>query len=447
MNLRLAALGVVSAAIGLVAIADHENGLADASRPYRAYLAAAARDGEHVPPTPSASPGQLPRLPAGWPNTLELGQADSPGGAAESGSRGFGFRYQYLAGGANTGNGWANWNPNGSFVTSYISESVQADVIPVFSYYMVRHSNPGATMEEPVGVRTNLANAATMRAIFDDLQLFFSRARESGAPRVILHFEPDLWGYIQQRSQDDDGSNFEAAVASSGHPLLGGLANNASGLAGAVIALRDAYGPNVLVAFHLSLWGTGTDPLYADPEDKEIEQLAGRSARFYHSLGADFDLAFAEMSDRDAAFKQYIYGDGGASWWDEGDFARNAAYLREFVRSSGLRVVLWQLPQGNTRMRSMNNTWNHFQDNKVEWLLGDATFSRLQVYRDAGVIGLLFGRGADGATCACDAAGDGVTNPPPINGNTREATSADDDGGYFRERAGVYTGGDTLPLP
>ena len=46
-------------------------------------------------------------------------------------------------------------------------------------------------------------------------------------------------------------------------------------------------------------------------------------------------------------------------------------------------------------------------------------------------VGFMFGRGADGTTCACDAAKDGVTNPPPIDGNTRVA-SADDDGGLLQ---------------
>jgi hypothetical protein len=46
----------------------------------------------------------------------------------------------------------------------------------------------------------------------------------------------------------------------------------------------------------------------------------------------------------------------------------------------------------------------------------------------------VFGGGADGTTCACDAHGDGVTDPSPINGNDRRSLTAGDDGGYFRER-------------
>src|SRR5262245_50766992 len=66
-----------------------------------------------------------PPLPARWPQRLELGMGSSPGQAASmKATAPFGFRYQYLAGGANTGNGWSTWNPNGNFVTYYVQDSV-----------------------------------------------------------------------------------------------------------------------------------------------------------------------------------------------------------------------------------------------------------------------------------------------------------------------------------
>ena len=433
MNIRNALLTMLAVLAGFGAFGTEGSGMADEGRPYRAYLVSTARDGQAAPTGPGTAGGSLPALPRNWPSTFELGQSDSPGGAAVTGAKGFGFRYQYLAGGANTGTGWATWEPSGSFVTNYIAESATAGVVPVFSYYMVRQSLPGLNMPEPEGVSSNLSNPATMRALFDDIELFFKRAGERGTP-VVFHFEPDLWGYLNQRANSDDASTVEVSVRSAGHPDLADLPDTAAGLAAAVLRLRDLNGTNVLVAYHISFWGGGVDPIYSDPSEADLDRLSGRAVDFYESLGTNFDVTFAEMSDRDAAFKQYIYGDGGASWWDEGDFERHTRFLKNFVAGAGLRVVLWQIPQGNTLMRAMNNTWNHYQDNKVEWLLGDPGRGRLQPYLEAGVIGLFFGRGADGATCACDAAGDGATNPEPINGNSRVSTSADDDGGYFEER-------------
>jgi len=112
-----------------------------------------------------------------------------------------------------------------------------------------------------------------------------------------------------------------------------------------------------------------------------------------------------------------------------------------------VRMVAWQIPLGNTLMRAMNNTWDHFQDNRVQWLLGAGSRARLRAYAAAGFAGFLFGRGADGATCACDAAKDGTTNPPPVNGNTRRSLSADDDGGYFKAQARAYYDAGAIALP
>src|SRR5579862_8201187 len=95
-----------------------------------------------IQPT-GATVAQLPPLPARWPTTLQLGMADDPGDAgALHRSVALGFRYQYLAGGANTGSGWATWNPAGSFVTRYDAESWAAGMVPVYSYYQLLQSKP-----------------------------------------------------------------------------------------------------------------------------------------------------------------------------------------------------------------------------------------------------------------------------------------------------------------
>ena len=177
------------------------------------------------------------------------------------------------------------------------------------------------------------------------------------------------------------------------------------------------------------------------------ERLGGAHGTFEQSLGARFDIAFTDLADRDAAFKQYQYGDGGASWYTEDDYRRSTVFIGAFARNAGLRVVLWQVPMGNTKMRAENNTWEHYQDNKVEWLLDDSPRTHLNAYVRAGVVAVLFGRGADGPTCACDAAGDGVTDPAPINENNGMSLNADDDGGFFAQQATQYATIGPVPLP
>jgi hypothetical protein len=405
-------------------------------------------------------------LPAGWPNQLELGMADAPptgpntGAAAMKATAPFGFRYQYLAGGANTGNGWATWNTNGDFAKFYIQDSAASGIIPVFTYYMLLQSTPGGGNESNADF-TNLNNTATMTAYFNDLKLFFQKAGAFSGQKVILHVEPDLWGYMEQRSTNGDAKSVSAKVSETGIPELAGLPSNVSGFARAVLKLRDAYAPNVFVGYHISVWGTGIDIALSDPPDATVDGLAAQAAAFYNSLAANIDIAFAEFSDRDSGFYQYVYGDGGQSWWDSEDFRRSTRFLGGFVAASGKRIVMWQIPLGNTRMRAQNNTTGHYQDNRPEWLLDDLTRAHLAAYRDAGVVAFLFGGGAGGTTCACDGQKDGVTNPSPVNGNTlaselappgstpaqvtRGTTptlvtpfAADDDGGFFRWKAWQY---------
>jgi hypothetical protein len=131
---------------------------------------------------------------------------------------------------------------------------------------------------------------------------------------------------------------------------------------------------------------------------------------------------------------------------------------------------MWQIPLGNTRMRSENNTWGHYQDNRPEWLLDEPARTHLAAYRDAGVVAFLFGGGASGVTCACNGQNDGVTNPSPINTNTLASElapqgtapaqilrgntptlvtpyAADDDGGFFRWKAWKYYQDGPTSLP
>ncbi len=331
------------------------------------------------------------------------------------------MRYQYLAGGVNTGSGWSTWNPDGTFASMYVQDSWAHGVLPVLTYYMLLQSKPGGGDEGHADI-SNLQNAQTMRAYWQDVTLLFQRIR--GPKPVVVHVEPDLWGYLEQA--DDVGL--------------------ASAFAQKWIALRDQLAPNAILAYHMSGWGTKHGIVYEKPPDAIVRKYAAQSAAFYNALHAHFDIAFEDFSDRDAGF--YAKQEGNPkTWFTPADFRRHLLYAQTFVRLAHIRMVAWQIPLGNTVMRAMNNTWDHFQDNRVQWILGPGSRAHLRAYLAAGFAGFLFGRGADGATCACDAAKDGVTNPPPIDGNTRTSLSADDDGGYFRAQARAYYKAGALALP
>jgi hypothetical protein len=370
----------------------------------------------------TASTPKLPPLPATWPHTLQLGVADDPGGAAALRKVApFGFRYQYLAGGVNTGQGWATWNPNGSFASMYVRDSWSHGELPVLTYYMLLQSKPGGGDEAHADL-ANLRDAATMAAYWDDVKLLLARVK--GTKPVVVHVEPDLWGYLEQAGENELASSFAQQW----------------------LKLRSELAPNVILAYHMSGWGTKHDIVYEDPPDATVRAYATRSATFYRSLNAKFDIAFEDFSDRDAGFYAKINGNPN-TWMKPADFHRHLLYAKTFVQLTGVRMVAWQIPLGNTVMRAMNNTWDHFQDNRVQWLLGPGSRAHLRAYAAAGFAGFLFGRGADGATCACDAAKDGLTNPAPINGNTRTSLSSDDDGGYFKAQARGYYRSGAITLP
>jgi hypothetical protein len=309
-------------------------------------------------------------LAAAWPGHLAVGASRPPGDVPALDAR-----YQYLAGGVNTGSGWSTWNPNGTFVTRYVKESHAKGVVPVLTYYMLLQSKSSFEGGEAEKDLAHLRNASLMRAYWKDFTLALKRAK--GKKLVIFHLEPDLFGYMHQAARNDRASAPHARFARR------------------AIRLRDRYARNVKLAYHLSTWGTNEDPTYSDPPDARIDRLAARSARFYRSLGARFDYVFNDVDDRDAGFNEHVLGDGGRSRWDEGDFHRHARFIKGFTRRVRKPVVIWQIPVGNS---TLPDTWGRYRDSRVEWWLGESRDEHLREARDAGIVALLFGGGADGTT-------------------------------------------------
>ena len=342
-----------------------------------------------------AAAAKLPPRPHAWPQTLQIGLADAPGGATALRRRApFGFRYQYLAGGVNTGSGWSTWNPNGTFASMYVHDSWSHGVTPVLTYYMLLQSSPAGGDEASVDL-SHLRDAQLMTAYWSDVRLLLSRVK--GRKPVVVHVEPDLWGYLEQAN----------------------AAKLAASFAQRWVALRNQLAPNVLLAYHMSGWGTKHDIVYEDPPDATVELYAAQSAGFYRALHAKFDLSFEDFSDRDAGYYEKVQGNP-RTWFTPADFHRHLLYGATFVKLTGLRMVAWQIPLGNT---SLDDTPDHYRDNRVEWLLGPGGRAHLQAYAAAGYLAFLFGGGADGMT------------------------SAQTDGGYFYAHAHAYYAQGAVRLP
>ncbi len=323
-----------------------------------------------------SAPVSLIALPSGWPHHLVLGLTDQPGDAARLRSRAsLDARYQYLAGGVNTRKGWATWNPNGTFASLYVRESIAQHLIPVLTYYQMLQSSPSLGANELERDVSNLRNGATMRAYWADYSLLLRRvAPAAGRHLAVIQIEPDLWGFLEKAHA--------TALARS--------------FAQRLISLRDRLAPHVLLAWHLSVWGTGEDPTFSKPSIAHMDELAATSAAFYESLHAHFDLVFNDVTNRDAGFYRTVEHNPSTAWGPE-DFHRHDAYIGGFARRTHTPVVLWQLPLGNT---TLSDTFGRYTDNRLQWWFDDASGQHLRAARDAGVIGMLFGGGAPGTTSA-----------------------------------------------
>jgi hypothetical protein len=336
------------------------------------------------------------------------------------------LRYLYLAGGINTPRPWREVNsPAGQYAFNYMQESERQGLVPVFVWYQLRQSLPGHKEEAPA-VKTNLENVDTMRQYFSDIRLFMELSAKFGKP-VVFHVEPDTTGFLLTWNQfkPHDPDRILVRVAATGLPELARHPDTLKGFFQAIAGLRDRIAPNVLLAWHASLWG---DP----PPLKGIADLILASG--------DWDLIFVDPSDRDVGWKIAHNYALHELWWDDAKFEKWRKWSSQLNQATGLPLIAWQIPIGNTIMAACNNTEGHYMDNRPQYWLEDYPRNpRILEWAQAGYIGLLFGGGAGGCTSFGDSMKDGVTNPAPVKDNKGETSQyADDDGGYLRMRVARY---------
>ena len=367
------------------------------------------------------------------------------------------YRYTYLAGGVNTGSGWSTWNlPSGQYATNYMNASSAAGYIPVFPYYMLLQSRPSSGSNESDRDFGNLNNATTMAAYYADFKLLMQKAGAFGKT-VIVHVEPDLWGYLEQRAAGGTASSLSASVASSGFAEAAGLPNTAAGFAYELLKLRDSYAPNALLAIHASLWGSGidigsdTDPSVSATHEADVTAAFLNSAGIVSNpYGSTWDLVFDDVDDHDAGWweKQGAFNQYYTHWWDPTNtrfpnFTRYLSWAGEMHAKTARPQVVWQVPVGNQYFLTMNNTCGHYQDTFAQYFVSHAD----DLYA-AGLVAVLFGAGNSCQTVNVDGDHDGITNnggrpTTDVLGrcsacNTHVSGVSDDDGGYLRYFVGAY---------
>ncbi len=390
---------------------------------------------------------------------LEFGIASQPSDLSWMASSGvpWKYRYTYLAGGVNTGNGWETWNsPAGAYATYYMDASNADGYVPVLPYYELLQSSPSTGSNESDRDFSNLNNTATMSAYYANFKLLMQKAGAFGQT-VIVHVEPDLWGYLEQRAGGGDASTLTASVKSSGFADVSAVSDTAQGFAWALLHIRDLYAPNALLATHASLWASGYDVGSDRSTSLNPVTVADATSAFLNSAGiasnpygSTWDLVFNDVDDHDAAWWE-AQGANNAyftHWWDPTNaaypnFTRYLSWVAEMHIKTGKQLVVWQVPEGNQYFLAENNTCGHYQDTIAQYFIAHAS----DLYA-AGLVAVLFGAGNACQTNNTDARFDGITNnggspTTDLAGwcnacNVHAATFADDDGGFLRMFVGQY---------
>jgi NPCBM-associated, NEW3 domain of alpha-galactosidase len=389
--------------------------------------------------SPANSGGTHGAVPAGLPSTLFVGLSMHLGAEAtwvKNSGVPWSVCYQYISSGVQPDRSWVTaWGTN--FAYNYAVNARGLGCIPEFTYYQIVPTGGEGSQAETA----TLKNVTLMSDYYKDFTALLKQLHSFGGA-VLVHVEPDMFGYLQQVNANP--AAISAVVASSGNADLAGLPNTLAGFGQALIHLRELYAPNVIIAAHVSTW---TWSLSTD-STLNITQLAKNDAAFMTGTG-NWDLYFTDIADHDSGYYEAVQHDN-SHWWDAGNqklpnFNRLNTWASAFTSAAQKRLVIWQLPTGNTIMDTMNNSNYHYQDNRQEyWLQNYPNNHTLNALAQAGVIGLMFGTGT---SSNYDIAGDGITNPSPIDGNTRVSTYADDDGGLLRLNVGAYYKSGATPLP
>lgn len=364
-------------------------------------------------------------IPAGMPARLAVGLNEASGKTwMKNSTVPWDARYIYLT------KGWVNnwgWSAaDGSYALAYMRESQSQARLPVFAYYQL-NDEPGGG-EAQLYAKTQ--NATTMRSFFGDFKTLMQRAKDFGAPVLVL-VEADATGQLEQ--QTNHNPNAPAAVASTGLPELSQLPNTVGGWSRAFVRLRDAVGAsNVMLGLYVSGWATGHE-LFNHSASVALQPHVDQAYAFLSGLGlAQYDVLVADPLDRDADYYRLVRGE--QRWWSMSDtaaintasFNRYAEWLRLWNVKAQKRWVLWQIPVGSSTQSNVcfnGSQRSGYKDNRSEYFFGAAGAAHREKFATAGVAALLFGAGE-----VCQA--------------THET-----DGDYLKTNAGAFLRAGGLAIP
>ena len=289
------------------------------------------------------------------------------------------IHYMYLS-----GLDWPRWNaPEGAYVTRHVEEALARDVIPMFTLYQAAargEANLHAFAEDKY-----------MREYWHNVRVMYERLGEFDAPSIV-HLEPDLWGYFQQKS--DRPEDVKVKVGSI-VPECKDLPEDAAGFGHCLLRLGRELAPRALIGLSASSFGAYKGKA-SDP---------ARIADYLVRVGSDdSDLMVVETLDRDAGCfedasdplckREAETQIGGAFYWTDAAFRTHLAWAKTIHERTGKALLWWQMPLG-VPSDTPGGTSERYRDNRVKWL-----FDHPDEFAAAGGFGAAFGTGAPNQTTA-----------------------------------------------
>lgn len=245
-------------------------------------------------------------------------------------------------------------------------QNVARPRVPMWSYYVLKSTGGG----ENDGMLKVLGDTNLLTRYMKDWRFFLQTV---GNTQVLLHVEPDFWGFLRGRNSDPHA--VAAKVREANATDCGWYENSAAGFSRCLITMARKYAPNAKIGLHASPWN------YRTAGDAEVV------GKFMLELGAaDADFVATDPSDRDAAWSE-VY-EQMDKWWDDQRYKTYLAWSKTLAEKVGVPTVMWQIPLGNM---SQNNTKGHWKDNRVDYLMPNVSDVAA-----AHVAALMFGSGWGG---------------------------------------------------
>lgn len=260
---------------------------------------------------------------------------------------------QYLVG-VGTGD-WTTWLSSGGYVTQVADVADQLGAVPMFTLYQMAANGDGNL--------TGLSNATFMTSYWANVKLMYQKIAEYSKP-VLVHLEPDFWGYVQRQATGGDPTKMFAYVNSNAD--CSGLPNDATGVARCLLSMARQYAPKAYVGFSPSEWGgDSTASVVAF-----MNQLRAGEADFVIMQTLDRDAGCFEVTPHPAECTR----DGTGWYWDETNvstpnFAQHLAKANQFHTGiNDLPLIWWQTPMG-VPSSTPGGTPGHYRDNREHYFL------------------------------------------------------------------------------